>query len=82
MSDCFDHAADAWDDALFGRTADGDDSMPFGGGRRRFVPFEPFCKTCRYCGKTGLAWFHSPHGWRLIDTDKSIHSCLTPESNL
>lgn len=22
MSDCFDHAAEAWDDALFGRTAD------------------------------------------------------------
>ena len=47
MSDCFDHAADAWDDLLFGRSADEwEDGIPFG----------PSLKTCTHCGTKELHW--------------------------
>lgn len=30
---------------------------------------------CRYCGRGGLYWKNTEHGWRLATSNGSIHSC-------
>lgn len=70
MSDCFDHMADAWDDALFGLT--GEDYSWDGSklvGRKRKV-------ICRYCYSTKVHWKRTPERkWVLCNADGSRHYC-------
>lgn len=66
MSDCFDHEGDAIDDGLFGRTADEGASGDAWGRSPT--------SQCKYCGKYGLSWRMTTHGYRLVD-QFGIHEC-------
>ncbi len=69
MSDCFDHAADAYDDLCFGRTADEGYSY-----RIRTRQAESIGTTCRFCGTPYLRWRQVSGRWALYDGSKA-HSC-------
>jgi len=67
MSDIFDHAGDAMDDLMSGRTADE--------GYMRYLPSPAKSKTCRDCKKTGLRWGKVKGSrWRLFDGNTE-HVC-------
>lgn len=68
MSDCFDHAADAYDDLCFGRTSMGDGKSPSGYSN---APRTTFCK---YCGAWGLRWGNHTGKWKLYSGDQ-LHVC-------
>ena len=74
MSDCFDHAADAYDDLCFGRTSDE------GIGHNRYGG-EPLGKTCKFCGTPYLHWHQVNGKWRLCKKGKP-HDCnpITPDA--
>lgn len=71
MSDTFDHEGDAWDDALFGRTADGDGD----GGlfiRGRHLP------RCRKCHSEDVRWRQQGGRWVLFSSQPGVeHRCPT-----
>lgn len=71
MSDCFDHAADAYDDLCFGRTYDGD-YEPW--QPRRYSNFVPARRTCKFCGMTDLYWKQIDEKWKLCKDGKA-HDC-------
>ena len=56
MSDCFDHAADAYNDLCFGQTY----QEGFGSGYG-----EPLGKTCKFCGMKNLHWHTVAGKWKL-----------------
>lgn len=70
MSDCFDHMADAWDDCLFGMSAQ---DYEWGGrqpGRRWRAP------TCRTCGSTEVRWRQQGGKWVLFSLEPGkLHEC-------
>lgn len=67
MSDCFDHAADAYDDLFFGQTSQE--------GYRSYGTGSPLGRTCKYCGTPDLHWYQVDGRWRLHSKGK-VHVCL------
>jgi hypothetical protein len=66
MSDCFDHAADAYDDLCFGRTSDeGTRGDPYRSSKSDYNGGPARYKTCKYCGATGLRWKQIEGLWKL-----------------
>jgi hypothetical protein len=80
VSDCFDHEADAWDDLMCGRSADGQDERPlyssYPGCENSTNFHKPKKVTCQYCGKKKLRWVNTSAGWRLMSKKKKkLHIC-------
>ena len=75
MSDTFDHEADAWDDLLFGRSAD----EGYGWTRSRSRPRSNYYQRrvmCRYCGSTDVRWVQKNGHWVLFSmTPGVVHRC-------
>jgi len=71
MSDCFDHAAEAYDDLIFGRTSEGEPDW-----YQRNKNRQPLGITCKYCGALDLHWFKVGGKWRL-HSHGVVHSCYT-----
>lgn len=72
MSDTFNHEADAWD------SLNDDNNEPV-----NFRQRNPWDKSCRTCGKIGLAWVvwaegegePPPEGWYLVERGGAKHRC-------
>ena len=80
MSDCFDHAADAYDDLCFGRTSDegaGGENIPFG---EYFMHREPLGKTCKFCKMPYLHWREINGKWKLCK--KGVPHDCKPDTSL
>lgn len=50
------------------------------GSNYRYRPSEPSehsdpTRMCKYCGKKGLKWVNTTHGWRLSEEGKQ-HQCV------
>lgn len=69
MSDCFDHAADAWDDLLCGQTYE-EGPTPY----RSRGQWQPLGRTCKFCGMTDLHW-HKVDGWWKLCIKGKPHTC-------
>lgn len=77
MSDTFDHEADAWDDALFGRTADGSGEGGLFPRRSRGNVQEgnahPRCSTCH---DYNVRWRQQAGRWVLFSLQPGVvHTC-------
>lgn len=66
MSDCFDHMADAWDDALFGATNHGLSEKNRRDDYFRHFSYRRF-PSCNRCGATRLVWFHNGLRYILVN---------------
>jgi hypothetical protein len=71
MSDCFDHAADAYDDWCFGQTSD-----EGRGDFRNFRTRAPTTVTCKICGKSPLKWSCAKNGKYFLTENGKPHSCI------
>jgi hypothetical protein len=69
MSDCFDHAADAYDDLCFGQTSQEGFSVGYG---------TPLGKTCKFCGMQNLHWHTVSEKWKLC-VNGEPHKCVRKE---
>lgn len=50
---------------------------PFGGRRSRQVYRDPWCETCKHCGKYGLKWRLTNQGqWQLYENTRVEHNRL------
>jgi N-acetyl-beta-hexosaminidase len=60
MSDCFDHAADAYEDYCFGQSTELYERS------QSFANTQSVGHTCKYCHMTDLHWHQQKDGrWRL-----------------
>jgi hypothetical protein len=60
VSDCFDHAADAYDDLCFGQT--------YNEGRGEYGDSGNLWRTCNSCGASKLIWKVVKGKWELCNT--------------
>lgn len=73
MSDCFDHEADAWDDACFGRSAE--EGTSYRRCNSAFIQY-PRRNHCDFCGEHGLEWAIINGRYKLVDqVTRRIHTC-------
>lgn len=78
MSDTFNHEADAWDDALFGRTADGsgEGGLFAGRPRNRDISEGTVQPRCARCGSYNVRWRQQAGRWVLFSTTPGVeHRC-------
>lgn len=69
MSDCFDHAGDAYEEWTSDRWDDARE------GDRAFHKY-PTRKHCDFCGENNLHWEQRSNGWKLVvDGTDSVHVC-------
>ncbi len=70
MSDCFDHAFDAYDDLCFGRTSD-EGYYSY----RSTMGHTPYTPQCKFCGSVDVQWIETAAGWRLYNDNGARHEC-------
>jgi hypothetical protein len=69
MSDCFDHAVDAFDDLCFGQTNDE--------GMTQYTKYTPTPVRCKFCGVSDLYWAKTAGRWVLLSNGLQ-HDCRPP----